>query len=416
MKYFSTFTGIGGFEIGIQQAYEKNRSKKNREYSSAKWDSKNTKSRTREWEYPICIGYSEVDKYAIQIYEKHFPKHKNYGDITKIIASEIPDHDLFVGGFPCQSFSIAGKRGGFKDTRGTLFFDIARILKVKRPKNFVLENVKGLLSHDKGNTFATIISTIDELGYDCQWSVLNSKNFGVPQNRERVFIVGHIRGEPRPKVFPIGDSNEKNIKTKFPNIPEIGEANRIYGTEGISPPTKPHHTLIEITKNKSQGNRVYDTKGISTTIASQAGGQGAKTGLYAIGGLQKNAAKMKDQSPALTEAMGKGGGHTPVIYAVASRGRHFVNGKRKDILGAETKQIIEKRNDSLMNCLSSVQKDGMLSDGTKIRRLTPVECERLQGFPDGWTEGVSDTQRYKTLGNAVTTNVIKEVITKLYEI
>ena len=201
--------------------------------------------------------------------------------------------------------------------------------------------------------------------------------------QQYTFAKQHLRGTSRPKVFPIRGSNEQNLK-------------QIIGG--------------------GQGNRVYDTKGISTTIASQAGGQGAKTGLYAIGGLQKNATKMKDQSPALTEAMGKGGGHTPVIYAVASRGRHFVNGKRKDILGAETKQIIEKRNDSLMNCLSSVQKDGMLSDGTKIRRLTPVECERLQGFPDGWTEGVSDTQRYKTLGNAVTTNVIKEVITKLYEI
>jgi len=398
MKYFSTFTGIGGFEIGIQQAYEKNRSKKNREYSSAKWDSKNTKSRTREWEYPICIGYSEVDKYAIQIYEKHFPKHKNYGDITKIIASEIPDHDLFVGGFPCQSFSIAGKRGGFKDTRGTLFFDIARILKVKRPKNFVLENVKGLLSHDKGNTFATIISTIDELGYDCQWSVLNSKNFGVPQNRERVFIVGHIRGEPRPKVFPIGDSNEKNIKTKFPNIPEIGEANRIYGTEGISPPTKPHHTLIEITKNKSQGNRVYDTKGISTTIASQAGGQGAKTGLYAIGGLQKNAAKMKDQSPALTEAMGKGGGHTPIIVANTIDANYYK--------GINT------------NPGHASSNRGYFVNG-KIRRLTPTECCRLQGFPDSWCnigldkDGketiISDSQKYKCLGNAVTTNVVDEI-------
>ena len=255
MKYFSTFTGIAGFELGIRQAYEernnnlgrtsktsnsKNRRDKSNTNNSdgnggrtnstcidksenisntkgekqgrSKKDSSNTKFKQLGSQQPTCVGYSEVNKYAIQIYKKHFPKHKNYGDITKIIASEVPDHDLFIGGFPCQSFSIAGKRGGFKDTRGTLFFDIARILKVKRPKNFILENVKGLLNHDKGNTFATIISTINELEYDCQWNVLNSKNFGVPQNRERVFIVGHLRGVARPKVFPITQSSQGNLK------------------------------------------------------------------------------------------------------------------------------------------------------------------------------------------------------------
>jgi len=161
MRYFSTFSGIGGFELGIG-------------------------------DYGECIGYSEIDKYAIQTYEKHF-NHKNYGDITKINPKQLPDFDLLCGGFPCQSFSVAGLRGGFEDTRGTLFFEIARIIREKQPRFLLLENVKGLLSHDKGRTFATIISTLNELGYDCEWQVLNSKNFGVPQNRERVFIIGHIR-------------------------------------------------------------------------------------------------------------------------------------------------------------------------------------------------------------------------------
>lgn len=172
MRFFSTFTGIGGFELGIGPEHE-------------------------------CVGYSEIDKYAVQIYQSHFPKHKNYGDITKIDAAALPDFDLLVGGFPCQAFSIAGKRAGFADTRGTLFFDLARILRAKRPRLFLFENVKGLLSHDGGRTFRTIIATIAELGYDAQWQVLNSKNHGVPQNRERVFIVGHLRGSPRPQVFPL---------------------------------------------------------------------------------------------------------------------------------------------------------------------------------------------------------------------
>ena len=162
MKYFSMFSGIGGFEYGIQKATN------------------------NQWE---CVGYSEIDKYAIQVYSKHFPTHTNYGNATKINPTELPDFDILVGGFPCQSFSIAGKRKGFEDTRGTLFFEIARILKAKKPSTCLLENVKGLVNHNGGKTFATILSTLSELGYDVEWQVLNSKHFGVPQNRERVFII-----------------------------------------------------------------------------------------------------------------------------------------------------------------------------------------------------------------------------------
>ena len=178
MKYFSLFSGIGGFEKGIVEVIG----------NKAEF-----------------IGYSEIDKYAIQIYEKHF-NHKNYGDATKIDTSKLPDFEFLVGGFPCQAFSIAGKRKGFNDTRGTLFFEIARILRDKRPGYFLLENVKGLLSHDFGKTFQTMLGVIADLGYQIEWQVLNSKNFGIPQNRERVFIIGQFRGTSRPKVFSIGES------------------------------------------------------------------------------------------------------------------------------------------------------------------------------------------------------------------
>ena len=182
MKYFSTFSGVGGFEIAMP----------------------------KDWE---CVGNSEIDKYASQVLKYHYPKIKNYGDITKIIASELPDFDLLVGGFPCQSFSIAGKRRGFDEARGTLFFDIARILTDKKPRNFILENVKGLLSHDGGATFTTIIRILSTMGYFVEWQVLNAKNFGVPQNRERVFIVGHLGGQPRRKVFPIGEDDGVDYRT-----------------------------------------------------------------------------------------------------------------------------------------------------------------------------------------------------------
>ena len=311
MKYLSLFSGIGGFELGIQQAYEHLQNDTStggfgQEESIPIGRVPNASSKPNQRQHPSCIGFSEIDKYATQIYQKHFPNHKNYGDITKIDEKSLPDFDLLVGGFPCQSFSIAGKRGGFEDTRGTMFFEIARIVREKQPRLLLLENVKGLLSHDKGKTFTTIISTLDELGYDCQWQVLNSKNHGVPQNRERVFIIGHLRGTSRPEVFPFGESNPRTLEQVIAG---------------------------------GQGNRVYKTSGVACTQASQAGGRGAKTGLY-------------------TE------------------------------------------------------------DNSKIRRLTPLECERLQGFPDSWTaegtEGkISDTQRYKCCGNAVTVNVIRDIIIKL---
>ena len=183
VRYFSMFSGIGGFELGIEQAAQE-------------------LGLTAE-----CVGYSEIDKAAIRTYEEHF-NHDNYGDATLINPDSLPEFDLLVGGFPCQAFSIAGKRLGFDETRGTLFFDIARILEAKQPRFFILENVKGLISHKKGQTFRTIIRTLDGLGYQLQWKVLNSKDYGVPQSRERVFIVGNLGGTPQPEVFsPGGPSN-----------------------------------------------------------------------------------------------------------------------------------------------------------------------------------------------------------------
>ena len=304
MKYFSTFSGIGGFEYGIQQAIAnkiKPKEQSEKCIISKLGDSTNfaNSNGNRGWTSATCVGYSEIDKYAIKVYERQFNGHKNYGDITTINANELPDFDCLVGGFPCQAFSIAGKRRGFEDTRGTLFFDLARILRAKQPRLFVFENVKGLLSHDNGNTFRTIISTIDDLGYDCQWQVLNSKNHGVPQNRERIFIVGHLRGTPRPEVFPIR---------------EIGDV------------------IIE----------------------------------------------------------------------------------RKQTLQRKVQDNTKKQNS--LNIDESLSQNGK---NRHIRRLTPLECERLQGFPDNWTKSgvgnelISDTQRYKMCGNAVTTNVIESIFERI---
>jgi len=189
MRYIELFGGIGGFSYGIGKAYNNSktsfkRNKEVREYSS------NIRKRDG-WKSTLynkfqCVGYYEIDKYAVQTYNKNFGTNYKPTDITKLHAKDIPEHDILCTGFPCQSFSIAGKRKGFEDTRGTLFFDICRIASFHRTPLLFLENVKGLLSHDEGRTFATILKTLSELGYSVEWQVLNSKYFGVPQNRERV--------------------------------------------------------------------------------------------------------------------------------------------------------------------------------------------------------------------------------------
>ena len=173
-----------------------------------------------------------------------------FHDARDIIPEDLPDIDLICGGFPCQSFSIAGKRGGFEDARGTLFFEIARIARVKRPSYLLLENVPGLLSHDKGRTFATILTALDELGYHVSWQVLNSADFGVPQSRKRVFLVCYLGDECPGEVLSFTEANPK--------------------------------TIIQKVKGR-QGDRIYDTDGLSCTLTSGAGGFAGNTGLYDTG-------------------------------------------------------------------------------------------------------------------------------------
>ena len=392
------FSGIGGFEIGIERAAlsVRNGAAKNTVATSSEQGLEsattslcNDRNSTdtefgRNAGAVSCVGYSEIDKYAIKVYERRFSGHTNYGNADTINEKELPDFDLLVGGFPCQSFSIAGKRQGFNDTRGTQFFNIARILAEKRPRHLVLENVKGLLSHDSGKTFQTILGVLSDLGYRVEWQVLNSKDFGVPQNRERIYFVGHLRGKCSGQVFPITNANRQTLR-------------QIVGG--------------------SQGNRVYDTDGVSSTLASQAGGLGAKTGLY-IARVDRSQNKYDlretETSGTLTSTMYKGidaSGRTGVIarpVLTPDRIEKRQNGRRM------------KENGEPAFTVTAQDRHG-LYDGARIRRLTPLECERLQGFPDDWTkygindEPISDTQRYKMCGNAVTVNVVQAVIERLYD-
>ena len=229
IKFIDLFAGVGGFRLGLEKAnkvYREYRQTETRNegtrtpITSSQTTSKSIQHRrdfpnniitrdTRQIQYS-CVWTCEIDKHCRRTYRKQFGKCDIAHDITTVDVSRIPDFDLLCAGFPCQSFSIAGKRRGFDDTRGTLFFEICRVLQTKRPWLLLLENVKGLLSHDEGKTFLSILRHLEDLGYDCQWDVLNSKNFGVPQNRERVFIIGHLRGKPRFQVFPIGQ-DDRNV-------------------------------------------------------------------------------------------------------------------------------------------------------------------------------------------------------------
>lgn len=302
MKWFSMFSGIGGFELGLLQAGHE------------------------------VVAGCEIDEYARSIYAKHFPNTKLYRDATKLDPTELPDIDGICGGFPCQAFSIAGLRLGFEESRGTLFFEIARIAKQKRPRILFLENVKGLLSHDNGRTFGTILKTLDEIGYDVQWQVLNSKYF-VPQNRERVFIIANLRGTSRPEIFPIHESE-----------------------------------AVSITQEHREQEKWERVRGEVSTIDARYG--------------------------ALRNA-----GETYLIFEqidVSGKGHRSQQDRIYDPKG-------------IMGCLAAHRTDSktLISVDENVRKLTPKECERLQGFPDDWTLGIADTYRYKCVGNAVTVPVIE---------
>jgi len=472
LKVLSLCTGVGGGELGFEAS---------------------------DFDYEM-VGYSEIDKYANSIYQKHFPNNENFGDLTKINAITLPDFDFLIAGFPCQAFSIAGKLKGFDDTRGTIFFDIARILKVKKPKYFLFENVKNLISHDKGNTFRVIIRTLLDLGYKVRWDILNSKDFGVPQNRERIYIRGSL-GSDLPDIslttadLIIGTNVNHDIRMQRELInrkikarvhqvdvkglqqeineakrsspytieqiaeelgvpstrvahyfrtddsfaiptPEIwyklkdllgitttefdqsltefeiresvfDQSKRTYKDTGISPTitangevlvqeSKPHVLNNKKGERVSQGMKVYDTDGVSCTQIANGGGWGAKTGLYRVPALKIATATKKGYD----EAYPGDGIRLDHPGSITGRGR------------TQSKGV------GTLTCSSNW---GAVDDKMRVRRLVPLESERLQGFPDNWTQygvndkEISDAQRYKCMGNAFTVNVIKYILNSFYD-
>lgn len=477
MKFLDLFAGIGGFRLGLEQAGHE------------------------------CVGFCEIDKFARQSYKAihNTEGEREYHDITTVSNEEWRTLrgtvELICGGFPCQAFSIAGKRKGFLDeTRGTLFFEIARAAEQIKPRTLFLENVRGLLSHDKGRTFRTIISTLNELGYDSEWQILNSKNFGVPQNRERVFIIGHLRGERGREVFPIGESNSETndgFKIKIvgnTNNAGHGQKSAVYSVDGImscltATDYKQPKQIVVLNKENGmprETNRVYSSEGLSPTLNTmQSGGREPKIAIkikeatkqgYAIaeqgdsinfsvpnsktrrGRVGKQVAQTLDtscnqavivQNPlkgktkngwhfeqnvfdveglARTLKAGGGSGNIPKIV---QKPRGFNKGGEHEVAPTLSS--------------NSWHENNLLKSGIRIRKLTPRECWRLQGFPD-WAfdkatfghvipsilkarlvrrtmtqkewklyqrltrhQQMSNSQLYKQAGNSVTVPVIYEI-------
>ena len=408
IRFFDLFSGIGGFREGLRRAGGF-----------------------------TCVGHCEVDAYADKNYRLLFDTEGEWfcNDARTIETERMPDFDLLCAGFPCQAFSIAGKREGFADARGTLFFEIARLVADKRPAYFILENVPGLLSHDKGRTFHTILSTLSELGYGVEWKVLNSKDFGVPQSRKRVYIVGYLDRRCAGKILPFPTAN---------------------GTP-----------LVQIQTGR-QGERIYKAEGLSCTLTSGAGGVGGKTGLYEVGvpikentkqgykmaypgdsidlgyaGLNTRRGRVGHQiAHTLTTGIQQGTLHfvdlsPPPLVTEHCRclntrqsGIHNHKGECSGVLKEEGARAVlnpgreetrqngrrMKEPEEPMFTITATDRHGVAYRG-RIRRLVPRECLRLQGFYDWQIDRIeqetSDSQLYKQAGNGVTVNVIEAIGTLL---
>ena len=380
-----------------------------------------------------CVGFSEIDKYAIQCYQQNH-KGKNYGDCTKINPEELPDFDLLTGGFPCQSFSVAGKGLGELDTRGTLFNEIIRIAEAKQPKYMLLENVKGLTFKTHKKTFAKILSELNRIGYYVKWKVLNSKEYGIPQNRERVFFVCFRNfGEAIMFNFPkkvelkiflkdiLEDEvdekyylSEKAIKRldlnndcKFPcwdrktgkAIDNISSCLRAGVGSG-------NQEIIRLNNPTHSNNRVYSPNGISPTLNTMQGGnrqpkimtvnsKGEKINNVPEIGQAKRIYSGEGITPALNV------GWTPKVYM-----RKIINNHNK---------CTDRQDGVSFTLTGSGRNCGSNLGVNNIRKLTPTECFRLMGFLNDEIklEGLSNTQKYKLAGNGWDINLVSKILKEM---
>ena len=421
MKFIDMFSGIGGFRTAMENNGHE------------------------------CIAYSEIDKHAIQSYQAMYNTENeiDLGDITNISQEYLShfkkDNDMVVGGSPCQAFSVAGKQAGFEDTRGTLFFEYAKVVKETQPKYFLFENVKGMLSHDKGNTIRVVLETFNELGYYIDFNVFNSKYYGVPQNRERIYILGKRKDlVEQPKYH-----DKTKGKKKFDEIHNWAVDNINYVELLPTLQTEVTTRLVDVLEDEvDEKYYLSDEKVEKLTLDNDLGGDKRITmPVLTPDRLNKrqNGRRFKeDGEPMFTLTAEDRHGiavreATKQGYAVAEQGDSvnvtFPTSKtRRGRVGKQVAQTLQAGEVNQGVVIDDTQgydgvryykgiaptlrsnRSGLKTiDKLRIRKLTPLECWRLQGFTDeqfykAKNSGVSKSQLYKQAGNSVSVPVVDAIV------
>ena len=414
IKFIDLFAGTGGIKIGFEQACSK---------------------------FGVeteCVFSAEIDKNACKSYELNFG-HNPYNDITKV--NELPKFDFMLAGFPCQSFSYAGKRRGFGDTRGTLFFDVERLLKKYKPKGFLLENVRGLTTHDKGRTFQTIIHSLESIGYKVEFRLLNSSNFNVPQNRVRIYIVGILNEDFDIKIkSDVGAVDSHNFKGRNGQISLFDEQIKIKVVKDILE-NKPDNKFLCTDTFTSQlkkvigedlselnGYRLIDTRNGNSIHSWDLGIKGECSDdeiefmNLLIANRRKKIFGTHQDGKALTldqiKTFYKKNNIKKLANSLIKKGYlSNYDDKYNPVCGNmsfEVFKFLDPESISITLTASDTNRLGVVQNG-KPRRLTPRECARLQGFPETYKLLENDNAVYKQMGNAVSVPVINSVITDLIE-
>ena len=397
----SLFAGIGGFDLAMERAGIN------------------------------VVATVEWDKHAQGVLARRFPNSKLYGDITGVTGEQLidagfdPANGIITGGFPCQDLSVAGRRAGLSGSRSGLFWEICRLLDETKAQSFILENVPGLLSSNEGRDMGTVIRALEERGYSIAWRVLDAQHFGVAQRRRRVFIIGHLGNDWRTpaEILAIAESSaryseQSNTKRKDPTYKTSDGAgsNSLIGSETVGslqasdykfPQQQQVHEnkiiIQEVARIQVFGD--YEMDEISSSLQARDYKGATDLVIEPTFFYAKNHQDVRIQGDVintLAATMGTGGGNTPMVHAI----QNTVIG-RKDTSGPQGKGYGNEEDP--MFTLDTTSPHAVATPAT-VRRLTPVECERLQGFPDQWTEGQADSHRYKQLGNAVAVPVVEWII------
>ena len=371
-----------------------------------------------------CIGVSEIDPFACEVLKQRHPNIPNLGDITKITKEQLHElkkiHttiDLLVGGSPCQSFSIAGLRKGLDDPRGNLMLEYCRVVEILKPTYFLWENVPGVLSSNEGKDFGTLLQTMAQFGYSLAWRVLDSKNFGVPQRRRRVFLIGCLGKTTRPfeilfEQESLQGNTQKSRKKRENNTTktQTSSGEHCYTPSGIrTEHTNYQSSSLAFTQNQRDEVRLINGDG--SKVGSLSCNNHGNKQINLIAEYYENHQTdsrikgPKDIANTVTARYGTGGGNTPLV--------HTYSQQRFDQYNKDNIAVTLLHSGGIYGGGSEV----LITDqhGPKVRRLTPIECERLQGFPDNYTQitwrgkepkDCPVSHRYKCLGNSMTTNVM----------